>query len=74
MIRKTLAIALSIPLCALAVACGGGDAMPEAKAPETPETPAAPETPETPEAPAEETPEAPAETPAETPAEPAPEG
>jgi hypothetical protein len=47
MIRKTIALALSIPVCALAVACGGGE-VPEAKSPETPATPESPATPEAP--------------------------
>jgi hypothetical protein len=62
MIRKTLALALSIPVCALAVACGGGE-VPEAKTPETPATPEAPVEPEAP-SPEEATPDTP-ETPEE---------
>ena len=74
-IRKIFVLALTVPLCALAVTCGGGE-MPEAQAPDTetaatPEAPetAAPEAPEAPEAPAApETPEAP-EAPSDAPAE-----
>ena len=51
-IRKIFVLALTVPLCALAVACGGGE-MPEAQAPDT-ETAATPEAPEAPsDAPAE---------------------
>jgi hypothetical protein len=54
-ISKALVLALAVPLASLAIACGGGDAVPEAKTPETPETPSTdtPETPETPDTPAE---------------------
>jgi hypothetical protein len=51
-IRSTLALCVSISLCAFAVACGG-NGVPEAATPETPETPAEPETPEMPEEPVE---------------------
>jgi hypothetical protein len=54
-ITKTLVLALAVPFACFAMACGG-DAVPEAKTPETPE---APETPST------DTPEAPTDTPAE---------
>jgi hypothetical protein len=56
-IRSTLALCLSIPLCALAFACGG-NGVPEAATPETPETPAEPEAP---------APELPDETPVDAP-------
>jgi hypothetical protein len=38
-----LKMMVAIPVCALAVACGGAE-VPEAKAPETPEAPEAPST------------------------------
>lgn len=62
-ISKALVLALAVPLASLALACGGGDAVPEAKTPETPETPETPST-DTPETPSTDTPaegEAPAE-------------
>lgn len=54
-ISKALVLALAVPFACLAMACGGGDAVPEAKTPETPETPETPST-DTPEAPSTDTP------------------
>jgi len=61
--RKVFAVTSIACISMFGLACGGGDAVPEAKAPETP---AAPEAPEAPAAEAPAAPEAPA---AEAPAE-----